>query len=281
MGKTPVPKFKQTFLISSGKTGGPYVTEKRESHLFDSEAYANVFAEQNPNTFPTGPVYGDEKSLMRDCYAAGAETVVVHRKSEQESKEIPEDIMGTEYCLHDLAAAVSMLKQTKKKKYLKDMAETGIIVPVKIENEEDIVSIVYSAARTMDETETAYVAFSSLEEYRLWAARVEGFTPLEVRFRKLCRIAGRYGILINPYGNRLFLKPETLEFIRKQNKTPHAESFPDPEPPETEGRETDEGADGGQDAANTADGDDGADSGGTNREEGGMSDSEIESILDI
>ena len=205
----------QAYIIMSSKTGYPYLGDGNESYVFTRARDAKLFVEKTPDTIAEGPKYFKISDLMSQCYAAGADRISLYVGSKNEVFPLTENLVERAYYNHTLNRVYAKLKQTKHKKSLKYFAKERFILPAKIDNENNSVSILYAVAQIEDGT-FLYVAFTDLDEYNIWASHVHGWSPLEVDYKTLWRIAKHHGALINLYGSRFVLKREYMEYIQEE-----------------------------------------------------------------
>lgn len=203
----------QIYLLDSTKTGKPYLNEHRNCLIFVRESDAKKKQETLPDTIVSPPKYYKFADLAALCYAAGADGITLCSKDKEETFPLEERMLAMQPYNHELCGNLLMLKQTKKQLYLNQLAFCNFIVPVKINNGDEV-EIVYGIARhTTEEVGMLYVAFSDLDEFTLWGSTVPGWQPLKTDFRGLMRICGKHGIMLNPSGNRLVLTHEQLNTI--------------------------------------------------------------------
>ena len=60
-----------------------------------------------------------------------------------------------------------------------------------------------------------FLAFSSLDEYNVWAEKVEGYNPIEITYDEMVELCGSDDCIINIFGARYILTQEKIRMIRQ------------------------------------------------------------------
>ncbi len=201
------------YLVIFEKTGQPYITEDGNVYVFLKESDAHEFMQNSPGTAIKGPEYRTSEELCSDCYGAGALKIVI--KIPGKNQERTEDltrIKKKKYYNFELNHELNLLHETKKKKYLYGLADKKYIVPIKINTGSDVV-IEYSIAKMKENR--YFLAFSSLDEYNVWAEKVEGYNPIEITYDEMVELCGSDDCIINIFGARYILTQEKIRMIRQ------------------------------------------------------------------
>lgn len=208
----------QAYTILSTKTGRHYLDQNNACYIYTSKDKAEEFVEKTKDTMIDGPKYYIIKEMMKECYDAGADSISFSVGDATEQIALYSDIMEREFCNHTASQVLAQIKQTRKRSLLAKLSDERFLVPAKIEEQENSVSILYSVAKTEAGDKMLYVAFTDLSEYEVWRSHVSGWNVLEMGYTSLWRIARHHGVLLNPYGNRFVLKRSMMEEIPRRGK---------------------------------------------------------------
>ena len=203
----------QAYILLSSRTGHPYIDLDGASHVFIRSADADTFAKDIPDVIVEGPKFYLLKGLFSQCYAAGADTVVIYSEDKEEKLPITEFLVEKEYYNHKGSRAIADILQYRKVSSLYELADSNFIVPVRIERSDNKVEILYAVAKKEDKF--VYIAFTDLNEYICWRSRIQDeWEPVEVPYHTLRRISKHHGVLFNVCGNQFLLKREMMEKIQ-------------------------------------------------------------------
>lgn len=203
----------QLYLLNSTITGKPYLDESCHCIMYCHAEDAKEAEGTIPDTLLSPPKYFKFPQLAEICFAAGADAIRLVNKGKETVFAVDEDMVPPFAGDHALCANLMRFKQTKKRKYLAQMAFCSFIVPAKVLSEGEP-GVVYGIVKhTVADAGMLYVAFSDLSEYALWAGNFPQWSPLKVDYRTMRRICGKNGIMLNPSGNRLVISDDMLEVI--------------------------------------------------------------------
>ena len=200
-------------LITYKKTGKPYIDEDRVSHAFTDRVDAERFLSSDSLAGEFCEVSDARRyrhgELAGLCYASGAERIAL--STGKEIQEITLGMMPPErYYNPNLSATLNLLLTTRKKRYLRELADRKFIVPIRIDG--NVIS--YGIARVKERE--FFLLFSDTDEFSLWASSVEGFSPLELTFREIEGLSLDRDMIINITGSRFLLDREKIGMIRRK-----------------------------------------------------------------
>lgn len=204
-------------LIFSSATNQVYVDEDRHCYLFFYECDAEKFIESQELPLTMGEMqYFDEEELLTTCYEQGANIVVISDGGHTESIHLSKNRVKKSFYNSRLNASISLFKETKNVKYLKEMANCMFIVPIRIKATENQKKqdILYGTVHFGD-NDFQYIAFTDIKEYSKWAEMVDDWEPLLVSLDVMCQISKSRGYLVNPMGNKLLLPSNVMEKYRE------------------------------------------------------------------
>lgn len=209
-----------SYLIISVITNKVYLDEERNAYLFFSKNEAAAFVMETEDTTVQEGTYKSKEDFLSECYAAGARKVIIHSGTgTKEMVSLGENRVKLDFYNSMLNASVSLLRETKKSKYMIDIAKERFIVPVKINNDDGQV-ILYGVVRASgaNKEDYRYLAFTDLKEFQAWAEKVQGWKPLSVSFDTMIQIGKNHGYMVNPFGNRLVLSYENMVKFRARRE---------------------------------------------------------------
>lgn len=197
------------YIIKSRLTGRPYIDKARQAYVFTTKGRAQeMFGWMETVTIELPPAF-NAKQTISDCYAAGAESIVIRRQTGQEIYTIDESVLERRFYNGKLNADIALLMHTKDKQYLRNMEDCKFIIPVKITNYPDV-RIVYATVVLKDKP-YMYLAFTDLDEYNKWSGLVKGWKALSVDAYDLIRIGKKHGYMVNVCGFKLIITGRTLK----------------------------------------------------------------------
>lgn len=203
------------FILESTKTSRPYLDENGSCYVFIDERLAEEKKKEFPDTMLTQPRYYKMPELCEICYSAGADSMLLCTKKSMEKFPLIEARLEGGPYSHRLNKAIALLKQTKKIKYLYELAQCQYFVPAKVEQKDDV-QIFYSIARhSMADLGTMYVVFSTKPEFDIWQQDNPGWSLIKVNYASLKNICGDNDIIINPMGNQMILRKKHILEIEK------------------------------------------------------------------
>lgn len=211
-------EINEAYTITSSKTNGLYVDEDNTCYVFSSKTRAEAFILTRPELSFDGPKYYTLTSLMTYCYAAGATVMQLTIGTVREKMPLAESMLESRYYNNQLNRVITHLRQTKKKKYLKELKDCEFIMPARIEENDNGVSIFYAVAQIENGEEFKYLAFSDLDEFGVWSGHVPGWSPIKMTYRSMWRISRHHGVILNPYGRKFTIQREHMEYIEEEAK---------------------------------------------------------------
>ena len=200
------------YYIKSTLSKELYLDKSRCSYFFLYESNAKQFIEAHENTTYTCIMFKN-KDILESCYMSGASNIIYDNGEKKEKIVLSQKLLRPGYYNNNINACISLYKQTRAHKYLKQLASSYFIVPVGIRKDEIGQKIEYAVMKT--ENSTYYIAFANLAEYKHWAKNVKGWQPLIVNFDVMCQISKQYGFVINPMSNKIRMSGEIMDKYRE------------------------------------------------------------------
>lgn len=211
------------FVIKSSKTNTVYMGPDRQAYLFSAESRndANQFIKEHEGTyFDDKPAYYQSTNLLQELYPQGFSWVVINNNADEKIEIVATDIPN-DFFNARANANILLLRQSKKKQYLRNMAEETYITPVKIDKRKakDVPLIHYAYATIPGRSEKFYLLFSTLQEFNKWNAEVgEKWDPLEANIKTFNQIRLQNPILVNPLSDKFVLSHDTLRKLAYSKK---------------------------------------------------------------
>lgn len=216
--------LKEYYMIIHDKTFQPYMNEKRQAFLITDKKLWDK--EKIPETAPSqSSKFYQTEELLKLLYPLGFSSIVINN-GEKEITINKTDIEN-DYYNPKLNANILLLRQSRKKEYLRNMGECNFIIPIKIDKrrEKEAPIIHYAYATIPGKNECYYVIFSTLQEYKKWAEKInQNWEPLEININTLTRIRNQSPIVLNPLSDKLILPHDLLKKVSyyKKNNINHA-----------------------------------------------------------
>lgn len=208
----------QASFIMHNETGRPYLDEEGACHVFISAKEARAFVKEKENVTASPPRFTEFRSAARTGFAGGAKALVLHAGAETSQAALSERDIARGFYNNQANRTLCMLKQTRKKRWLAELSKCHFLIPAKIDRKDGI-TILYGIVTRSDSDDFLYLAFTDLDEYGLWAQKVEGWEPLKVGYHALHQIARNNGIMLNLYGNRFIVSKKMLGRIPDPEET--------------------------------------------------------------
>lgn len=200
------------YVLNSSTTHRTFIAEDMKCFVSTSPNGLEPFMVEHPGTEIGSARCLEETELHAAMYACGADVIVF--VDGKETKEVPLTSRTLKLAPynHALNGRLSLFKETKKKRYLRDMLKCEFIVPAKIV---DGTKILYGVAQhKVVDLPILYIAFSDLEEFDTWLQPGMVWQPLRINYKGLQKIlGGNVGIMLNPAGNRLVISRSMLESV--------------------------------------------------------------------
>lgn len=204
------------YLLESVKTGRIYLDETATCDIALTEKDA-----LSMNTEKTGKaVSAPRRYSMIDiaglCYGAGADKIRFHKDGTVQSVTLQAGKIKKAPYNHLTNQILCRAKQDANYALLYGLYEGYFFVPVRIEQSDDVDIYYVTAKHSRMETESYFIAFTTYEEYLIWASGQTGYKPLKIAYKSLRQIAGKHGWILNPKGNQLVLPNNILSQIDKR-----------------------------------------------------------------
>lgn len=201
------------YVAIYNKTGRPYIDTARNAYIFLRDEEAGKFRASHEGIEIEGPRYYKYDDICSTCFSAGAKFIKVRGIADNREENIElTKIEKRKYYNSELNKNLNLLHETKKKEYLLDIINNVFIVPVRI-NSESISDIIIEYSQATIKGIPYFLAFSDVDEYTLWASKVEGYKPLEISYRELVNLCHDDDCIINLFGSRYVLTQEKIAKI--------------------------------------------------------------------
>ena len=200
----------QIWLIRSSVTKHVYLDIDRQAYAFFEAYQADKFVMANEGTVADPPTYYDGLTLRGRIFSDGGTALILQRGYETETVPIGPRNVALGFYRSDLNAWLNLLKETRHEIWLKKLFGEEFLVPVRIQNG-NRPRIVYATVHQSGSDAYMFLAFTTLEEYKMWSEKQPGWSPLCVTTETMWQIGKKHGYLVNPFGNRLTLSGALLQ----------------------------------------------------------------------
>lgn len=212
------PEKLYMYLLESITTGKLYLSPENVCSISLTETDAPKMIERKEGVRIAGPKRYTMDDIASICYAIGADKIRFYKDGATMLKPLLSTGLIMAPYNHLTNQLICRAKQEGDASILMGLAEGGyFFVPVRID-QKDAVDIYYGTAKRSQDTESCFVCFSTIEEYRVWASNHTGYSPLKISYRSLRQIAGTHGWIINPQGNQLIMQEAFLSQIDRRLK---------------------------------------------------------------
>jgi hypothetical protein len=207
--------------ILSKRTGNMYIDPNFTCYLFEAPMDAGAFVDEIQDT-----VKGDAKSFsplefLTRFYSFGIKAIYLKERGKQEvviplrSEDAKKQFMNPK-----AYGLLLRLKETGKKKYLREMKTAVMLLPVKLDPREKFqFPAMHYCYSELKSGVRYYVLFVTLQEFSRWAEKVPGeWKPLAVTFRMMERVRDGSPVIINPLNDKVILTDEQLSIITEKEQ---------------------------------------------------------------
>lgn len=201
-------------VIKSNKTNKPYLDNNFNCYLFALIDDAKNFTEKNKDTYYENPMNLTERIFINTFYSYGIKNIYV-KQAHKEPIKIPlENDPDTEKLFFNtnLNRNLLRLKQTGEKKYLRNIKDELVYLPINIEarNKAEYTNLKYSYS--LFNKIKHFVIFSSIQEFDEWNNTQNNiFKPLKISFNNISRIRKKNSVIINPLSEKITLSDEQIK----------------------------------------------------------------------
>ncbi len=202
-------------LLVSVKTGKVYIDEEGICEISLSEPDAKKLPQGKRDVRVETKRY-----TMNDigclCYGAGADKIRFHKDGAVQLASLQPTRLKKAPYNHLTNQVICRAKQDENYSLLFQLSKGFFFVPVRIDQKDDVDIFYGTAKHARMEGESYFIAFSTIEEYQVWASKQDGYSPLKISYPALRQISGKHGWIINPQGNQLVLTDIVLAQIDKE-----------------------------------------------------------------
>lgn len=215
-------KFYQIFSDSTKRL---YIDKNFRCYLFEAEREAKQFCEKIEGTYynTDSSSYIKQSPFVSLCYSLGIDTIRV--KSVKREKyvdiKITKEDARHQFYNGETEKNILRLKQTKKSKYLKELADSFFISPVMIDKrEEGQYPIIHYSYAMIPGGNVYYLLFTTLQEFDKWNdTQNKIYSPNKTTLQDLNRIRNNHPVLINPSSDQLILTDKQIKSITRSENT--------------------------------------------------------------
>lgn len=204
-------------LITSEKTSKPYVDQYGCCYLFYIRSDAEKFSSQIPGT-KVENARSFRMQFITELYGYGIKGIKLKQKDDKfELIPVEKADAKREYTNQLASLNTLLLKQTSKRKYMKELKEAVFLAPVLIDPriEKRYPEMHYSYA-TFDGNDKYYCLFTTLSEFSQWnITQEQDWKPVEMPLYKIGRIRKHNPVIINPTSDAVILSDKQLAEIMK------------------------------------------------------------------
>ena len=218
--ETNLLTLKPYYRIRSTATGRLYIDKDLRCYLFESDRDATQFCEQYDSLEVEPSDYIKQAPFISKCYGLGFEQIRIKEAANEQfvNIKIEKDDARRQFYNRDAIKSILRLKQTKKKKYLRDLSNAFFIAPMIINprKEKEYPVIQYCFATLQDDTRF-FLLFVTLHDFDEWnASQGNKYAPCKTTLAEFNRIRKKNPILINPTSDCLFLTDGQISDIMQE-----------------------------------------------------------------
>jgi len=220
--ETNLLTLKPYYKIRSTATGRLYMDKDLRCYLFESEREALQFCKQFDFLEIEPAELLRQANFVAMCYGMGIEYIRIKtvKNSQFTNIKIEKEDARRQYYNRNAVKNILRLKQTKKRKYLKELKDSVFLVPIVIpeRKEKEYPTIQYCFATTPN-NETYFLLFTTIHEFSVWN-EIQGkkFVPCKITLTEFGRIYKDKSVIINPGTDSLVLTNDQLLFIINEDK---------------------------------------------------------------
>ena len=213
--------LKEYFIVYSKATGKPYIDVRYGCYLFELRPEAQAFCDEIGNVFINQSKQLQQSVYGAEFYSYGIDTIHVKEKQKDVFTDIKitlDDVEKKQYLNRNAVRTIYRLKQTSKKKYLKNLSNCHFLTPVNIVSRVvgQYPQIHYSYATSNGE-DRFYLLFTTMQEFDAWRKTQDTFwCPLSVDLNTFARIRKESPVVVNPCTDRLVLNDKLLRIAREE-----------------------------------------------------------------
>lgn len=213
------------FQIFSSDTKRLYIDKNFRCYLFQSDLEAKQFCDQLEGTYfnSNSPSYVKQGPFISQCYGLGIEQIRIKTVKNEKYIDITVDKKDAKRQFYNPVTMrnILRLKQTKKNKYLKELAETLFISPILIDKrEEGQYPVIHYSYGLLKDGSINYLLFTTLQEFEKWNdTQKQNFWPNQTSLQELNKIRNNNPVLINPLSDQLILTDKQILSITRAEQT--------------------------------------------------------------
>lgn len=209
--------LREYYLIKSTATNKPYIDEKRCCYMFDASLEADTFISSHKNTTKADRAFYREETFCTEFYKVGIRGICVRLAKENQWINISIEKVNVrkQFYNAETNGTILLLKETSKKKYLRELQKSQFLVPVEIIHRRPgqcpSLHYCYAIARG---NRQYYILFTTIQEFEQWSSsQKQEWEPLQMDLREFDRIRLKHDILINPLSDELVLTNQQIAVI--------------------------------------------------------------------
>lgn len=210
------------YQIYSESTKRLYIDKDFRCYLFEAEREAKQFCEKIEGIYydKDSSSYIKQGPFVSLCYGLGIDTIRVKSVKREKYVDIKVSIKDARHQFYNSETEKNILrlKQTKKRKYLIELASSFFISPVMIDKrEEGQYPVIHYSYAMLPGGNIYYLLFTTLQEFDKWNdTQNKIYCPNKTNLQDLNRVRGNNPVLINPSSDQLILTDKQIVSITKR-----------------------------------------------------------------
>ncbi len=219
---------KPYYLIRSTKTEKPYIDINDGCYLFEAKMEAISFTKNIPDT-SIDEARQLTPRFCTDMHSYGIKYIRIKERGEKKSTdiEITKNDIKKQFYNCEANRDILRLLQTSQKKYLRDLKDKLLIIPINInvraKGEYPVVQYCY--ATYDDPKKKYYILFSTIQEFNKWKEdqkdKGADWKSQGTSINNLKRICDGQDIIINPLSDKLIITNKNILECNGKKRTSH------------------------------------------------------------
>lgn len=223
--ETNILTLNKYYQIFSADTKRLYMDKQYRCYLFQSDLEAKQFCDQLQDVYfnVNSPSYIKQGPFISLCYGLGIDQIRVKTAKNEKYVDISVNKKDAKRQFYNRSTVrnVLRLKQTRKNKYLKELAETLFISPILIDKRETgQYPVIHYAYGMLKDGSINYLLFTTLQEFEKWNdTQKQDFSPNQTSLQELNKIRNGNPVLINPLSDQLIITDKQIVSITRTEQT--------------------------------------------------------------